>query len=72
MAAPQLSVRITPSLNERLKNYTARTGISKTDVINYALAQYLGSIQEISLAQRVARIEAKIAILEIPKGIKNY
>ena len=70
MAAPQLSIRITPSLNESLNNDTARTGISKTDVVNYALAQYLGSLQEISFAQKVHALKPRLQFWKFQKESK--
>ena len=41
-----------------------QTGISKTEVVVSALASYLGCTEEISLTERMASIEAKMAQLE--------
>ena len=48
-----------------------RTGISKTEVMVRALAQYLDCPDSIPLSQRVAEMEKKVAELEmLVKGIK--
>jgi hypothetical protein len=41
-----------------------QTGISKTEVVVSALALYLGCTEEISLTERMASLEAKMAQLE--------
>ena len=64
MNTVQLGIRIPSNLNERLTTFMEQTGISKTDVVISALASYLGCTEEISLTERMASIEAKIAPLE--------
>ncbi|NET56212.1 MAG: DNA-binding domain-containing protein [Symploca sp. SIO2E6] len=64
MSTPQLSVRINPRLNEQLNAYINRTGISKTDVVANALAHYLGCVEDVSLTQRMAHLEARMVALE--------
>ncbi|NES85658.1 MAG: CopG family transcriptional regulator [Moorea sp. SIO2B7] len=41
MKKPQLGIRIPPSLQEKLENYVAETGLSKTEVVTQAIATYL-------------------------------
>ncbi len=59
----QLGIRIPANLNERLTTFMEQTGISKTEVVISALASYLGCTEEISLTDRMASIEAKVARL---------
>ena len=65
MNTVQLGVRIPSHLNNQLTSYIAQTGISKTEVVISALASYLGCIEDVPLNQRVARLEARLAALEI-------
>lgn len=64
MSTPQLSVRLPLHLNQQLNKYIKCTGISKTDVVTNALAHYLECVEDTSLTQRVAHLEAKIASIE--------
>jgi hypothetical protein len=64
MNTVQLGIRIPANLNQRLTDFMEQTGISKTDVVVSALASYLGCTEEISLNERMASIEAKMAQLE--------
>ncbi len=64
MNTVQLGIRIPANLNQRLTDFMEQTGISKTDVVVSALASYLGCTEEISLTERMASIEAKVAMLE--------
>ncbi len=64
MNTVQLGIRIPANLNQRLSDFMEQTGISKTDVVVSALASYLGCTEEISLTERMASIEAKMAQLE--------
>ncbi len=64
MNTVQLGIRIPANLNQRLSDFMEQTGISKTDVVVSALASYLGCTEEISLTERMASIEAKVAMLE--------
>jgi len=64
MGKPQLVVRIPPSLLRDLNDYVETTGISKTDVVVCAIAQYLGSTENLPLTQRMAELEFKVLKLE--------
>lgn len=67
MNTVQLGVRIPSHLNNQLMSYIAQTGISKTELVISALASYLGCAENVPLNERVARIEARLAALEIEK-----
>lgn len=64
MGKPQLVVRVPPSLLDDLNGYVEATGISKTDVVVSAIAQYLGSNESVPLTQRMAKLELKVLNLE--------
>ncbi len=69
MNTVQLGVRIPSNLNERLTSFISETGMSKTELVINALASYLGCAEEITLTERMASIEAKVAMLEaVVKG----
>jgi len=60
MGNPQIGVRVPPALMTELNRYVEETGISKTDVVVNALAQYLGKASEVSLSERVSRLEIQM------------
>ncbi len=64
MAKSQIAVRIPRSIMDKLNSYVANTGTTKTEVIVGALAQYLGSANDIPVMQRIARLEERMAALE--------
>ena len=64
MVSPQFSVRIPPKLDQRLKEYAAKNGTTKTEVMIAALANYLGCASEVPLTQRMVELEERLAILE--------
>jgi predicted DNA-binding protein len=64
MNTVQLGIRIPSSLNQRLTAFMEQTGMSKTEVVVNALASYIGCTDEISITDRMASIEAKMALLE--------
>jgi hypothetical protein len=64
MNTVQLGIRIPSNLNQRLATFMAQTGMSKTEVVVNALASYMGCTDEISITDRMASIEAKMALLE--------
>ena len=64
MGKPQIAVRIPPALLKELDGYVHKTGTSKTDVVVSAIAQYLGSAENVPLIQRMAELEAKVSLLE--------
>ena len=65
MSKSQIAVRIPSSLLEKLNNYVERSGVSKTEVVVGALAQYLGYAEDVPLNQRMAKLEERVAQLEI-------
>ena len=64
MGKPQLVVKVPPSLLNDLNGYVETTGASKTDVVVSAIAQYLGSVENVPLILRMAELEIKMAELE--------
>jgi predicted DNA-binding protein len=64
MNTVQLGIRIPSSINERLTEFMEQTSMSKTEVVINALASYMGCTDEISITDRMASIEAKMALLE--------
>ncbi len=64
MVKPQIVVRLPPDLLEKLNKYAQQTGTSKTDVVIGALAQYLGCGEALSINQKVAELEARVATVE--------
>jgi hypothetical protein len=64
MTKSQVAVRIPPSLLQELNSYVEQTGMSKTDVIVSAIAQYLGCTSVVPLSQRMAKLEAKVEELQ--------
>jgi predicted DNA-binding protein len=64
MNTVQLGIRIPSSLKQRLTAFMEQTGMSKTEVVTNALASYIGCTDEISITDRMANIEAKMALLE--------
>ncbi len=65
MKKPQITVRISPSLLNSLNQYVEETGTSKTDVVISAIAQYLDCADQVSINQRIAELEKKVAELEV-------
>ena len=70
MVSPQFSVRIPPKLFVKLREYAAKNGTTKTEVMIAALANYLGDASEVPLIQRMVEIEQRMAALEAKTGIK--
>jgi|SanBayMetagenome_1026888.scaffolds.fasta_scaffold10104_3 predicted DNA-binding protein len=60
MEKPQIAVRISPSLLDKLNSYIEKTGTTKTDVVINALAQYIGCIDSVPLTQRMAELERQM------------
>ena len=56
----QLAVRIPASLQEQLDSYLHKTGVSKTEVVVSAIAQYLGCADSVPLSQRMAELELQM------------
>ena len=64
MIKPQITIRLEPSLLSELNQYVESTGSSKTEVVVSALAQYLGCVDQVSINQRMAELERRMAVLE--------
>ncbi|WP_223278114.1 DNA-binding domain-containing protein [Nostoc sp. 'Peltigera membranacea cyanobiont' 232] len=64
MVKPQIVVRLSPELLEKLNKYAEQAGASKTDVVVGALSQYLGCGEALPLNQKVAELEARVATVE--------
>ena len=64
MTKPQITIRLSSSLLSELNQYVESTGTSKTDVVVSALAQYLGCADQVSINQRMAELERRMAVLE--------
>ncbi|MBW4457620.1 MAG: DNA-binding domain-containing protein [Nostoc indistinguendum CM1-VF10] len=64
MNTVQLGIRIPKHLNQRLLDYAAQTGISKTEIVISALARYFGTTNDTPLAEKVTNLEKKVAMLE--------
>ncbi len=64
MDTVQLGIRIPKHLNQRLLDYAAQIGSSKTEIVISALARYFGTTDDAPLAERVTNLEEKVAILE--------
>ena len=65
MSSVSVGVRIPSNLYEKLLAHTSKVDVSKSEVIISALAQYLGSTEDIPLSQRVADLEAKVEELQV-------
>ena len=59
-----MSIRMPYSLLDELNAYAEKTGLSKTEVVVRAIANYLKSEKDDSLEQRMAKLEAKIINME--------
>ncbi len=64
MIKPQITIRLSPSLLNELNQYVESTGTSKTEVVVSAIAQYLGCADQISINQRMADFERRLALIE--------
>lgn len=65
MSKSQIAIRLPQLLLEKLNRYISETGMSKTDVVTNALAQYLDCEEQIPLTQRVSVLEKRLADLEL-------
>jgi hypothetical protein len=64
MKSAHISVRIPPKLHEELRVYVEQNGLSKTEVVVSALAEYLQCQSEVSLSQKIVNFEKRLAQLE--------
>ena len=59
-----------PKLDKKLREYAAKSGTTKTEVMVAASANYLGCVSEVLLNQRVVELEERLANVEAKVGIK--
>ena len=64
MIKPQITIRLSPSLLSELNQYVESTGSSKTEVVVSVIGQYLDCADQVSINQRIADLENKVAKLE--------
>lgn len=57
-------MRIPQSLHRKLNTHTKKTGMTQTDVVVSALANYFDSTEETPLIQRIVEIEKRLEGLE--------
>jgi predicted DNA-binding protein len=65
MNKAQISIRMPYSLLDQLNAYAEKTGLSKTEVVVRAIANYLSSEGDVSLHQRMGKVEKQMRELEI-------
>ena len=70
MIKPQITIRLSPSLLSELNQYVESTGTSKTEVVVSAIAQYLGCVDQVSINQRMAELERRMAVLEAKEKLE--
>ncbi len=59
-----MSIRMPYSLLDELNAYAEKTGLSKTEVVVRAIANYLQSQQENSLGQKLNQVEQRLSKVE--------
>lgn len=64
MSSRPITIRLPNSRYNQLEIYTADTATTKSEVVVSALSQYLGINHQVSLSERVARLEQRMAALE--------
>jgi predicted transcriptional regulator len=64
MPSSQFSVRISPELDARIKQFAKENRTSKSKVMIDALQNYLGCFEEIPLNVQIAEIKEKLTIIE--------
>lgn len=69
MNSPQFSVRIPPDLDQRIKEYIATNGMTKSQLMVNALSHYLGCSSEIPLVVRMEQVEQRLAQLEAKANV---
>jgi len=60
----QISFRLSNSLMKELEAHIQQTGISQTEIVVSALANYLGSAEDTSVIHRLSILEKRIIMLE--------
>lgn len=64
MASPRLSVRISPTLLNRLQSHVDCQGLTVSEGVLAAIASYVGDNERLPLVERVSRLEKKLALIE--------
>lgn len=64
MASPRLSVRIPPTLLNRLQCYVDCQGLTVSEGGLVAIASSVGDNERLPLVERVSRVEQRLAQLE--------
>ena len=65
MSKAQMSIRMPYSMMTQLNDYAQYTGISKTEIVVRAIAQYLSCAENVPLSQRMAEVEKRLTVLEV-------
>ncbi|MEH1904029.1 MAG: DNA-binding domain-containing protein [Nostoc sp.] len=60
MSNVSVGVQIPSSLYEKLLAHTSKVNVSKSEVVISALANYLGTTENVPLSQKVADLEVKV------------
>lgn len=60
----QVAVRLPRNLFNKFRRYVQETGMSQTDVVVTALAQYLDSDESVPLIQKLSELEKRVSALE--------
>ncbi|MBD2693708.1 DNA-binding domain-containing protein [Anabaena catenula FACHB-362] len=60
----QIAVRVPLYILRKLNNHIEKTGMSQTDIVVNALANYLNSASEIPIIQRIVTLEERVTMLE--------
>lgn len=71
MNKTQMSLRMPELLMAKLNEYAQNSGLSKTEIVVRAIASYLNCDENISLHQRMTKVEQRMANLEIILGENN-
>ena len=66
MTKSQIAVRVPSSLLQKLNRFVEQSGLSKTEIVTGALANYLDSQEHLSFNQRLTEIEKRLTFLENP------
>ncbi len=65
MATVFIGARIPLTLYDKLSEYVNRVGATKSEILIGALAQYLGTTEDLPLSQRIMELEQRMATLEV-------
>lgn len=67
----QIAVRLPQPLMRKLETHIQRTGMSQTEIVISALANYLGSTEDLPIIDRLVLLEEKVAALEAERNGEN-